>query len=170
MEIISVYCYLRPEFVTALIELFAPKPVKNNCESSKEKMQMAKTYYDHDANLSLIRHTNVAIIGYGSQGHAHALNLKDSGVRIRVGLPTTSSPRIVTNETRNAMKKLLTEIQDGTFARNFIEENKTGCKKFDKIRRQEATHLVEEVGSRLRGSMPFLDPATVKDNGSQSAS
>ena len=41
---------------------------------------MAKTYYDHDADLSLIQAKKVAIIGYGSQGHAHALNLKDSGV------------------------------------------------------------------------------------------
>ena len=51
---------------------------------------MAKTYYDHDADLSLIQQKNVAIIGYGSQGHAHALNLKDSGVRIRVGLPAAN--------------------------------------------------------------------------------
>ena len=51
---------------------------------------MAKTYYDDDADLSLIQQKNVAIIGYGSQGHAHALNLKDSGVQNRVGLPATS--------------------------------------------------------------------------------
>jgi ketol-acid reductoisomerase len=74
----------------------------------------------------------------------------------------TAGPRIVTNETRNAMKKLLAETQDGTFARNFIEENRTGRKKFDETRRQEARHPVEEVGSRLRASMPFLDPVTVK--------
>ena len=47
---------------------------------------MAKTYYDHDADLSLIQAKKVAIIGYGSQGHAHALNLKDSGVQVKVGL------------------------------------------------------------------------------------
>ena len=51
---------------------------------------MAKTYHDQDADLSLIQHKKVAIIGYGSQGHAHALNLKDSGVEVRVGLPATS--------------------------------------------------------------------------------
>ncbi len=51
---------------------------------------MAKIYYDKDANLSLIRGKNVAIIGYGSQGHAHALNLKDSGVKVRVGLAPKS--------------------------------------------------------------------------------
>ena len=51
---------------------------------------MAKTYYDHDADLSLIQAKKVAIIGYGSQGHAHALNLKDSGVQVKVGLAAGS--------------------------------------------------------------------------------
>ena len=47
---------------------------------------MAKTYHDADADLSIIQSKKVAIVGYGSQGHAHALNLKDSGVQVRVGL------------------------------------------------------------------------------------
>ena len=51
---------------------------------------MTKTYHDQDADLSLIQGKKVAIIGYGSQGHAHALNLKDSGVDVRVGLPANS--------------------------------------------------------------------------------
>jgi len=51
---------------------------------------MAKTYYDHDADLSLIQARKVAVIGYGSQGHAHSLNLKDSGVDVRVGLAANS--------------------------------------------------------------------------------
>jgi len=51
---------------------------------------MAKLYYDQDANLDLIRSRKVGIIGYGSQGHAHAGNLADSGVTVRVGLPPTS--------------------------------------------------------------------------------
>jgi len=54
---------------------------------------MATMYYDNDADLALIRGRKVAIIGYGSQGHAHALNLKDSGVSVRVGLPATSRSR-----------------------------------------------------------------------------
>jgi ketol-acid reductoisomerase len=54
---------------------------------------MATMFYDKDADLSLIRSKKVAIIGYGSQGHAHALNLKDSGVDVRVGLPSTSRSR-----------------------------------------------------------------------------
>jgi ketol-acid reductoisomerase len=51
---------------------------------------MATMYYDKDADLSLIQGRKVAVIGYGSQGHAHALNLKDSGVSVRVGLPAGS--------------------------------------------------------------------------------
>ena len=47
---------------------------------------MATIYYDKDADLALLEGKKVAIIGYGSQGHAHALNLRDSGVDVRVGL------------------------------------------------------------------------------------
>jgi ketol-acid reductoisomerase len=54
---------------------------------------MAKVYYDADADLSLIKGRKVAVLGYGSQGHAHALNLRDSGVDVRVGLPATSGSR-----------------------------------------------------------------------------
>ena len=45
-----------------------------------------KVFYDKDADLSLIKGKQVTIIGYGSQGHAHALNLNDSGVKVTVGL------------------------------------------------------------------------------------
>ncbi len=51
---------------------------------------MAKVFYDNDANLELLRNKTVAVIGFGSQGHAHALNLKDSGVNVIVGLPEGS--------------------------------------------------------------------------------
>src|SRR5256886_10694357 len=54
---------------------------------------MATMYYDDAADLKLIQGRKVAIIGYGSQGHAHALNLKDSGASVRVGLPATSRSR-----------------------------------------------------------------------------
>jgi ketol-acid reductoisomerase len=51
-----------------------------------EETKMAKVYYDQDADKSLLKGKQVAIIGYGSQGHAHALNLRDSGVSVVVGL------------------------------------------------------------------------------------
>ena len=54
---------------------------------------MAEIYYDDDADLSLISAKKVAVLGYGSQGHAHALSLRDSGVDVRVGLPAGSGSR-----------------------------------------------------------------------------
>jgi ketol-acid reductoisomerase len=51
---------------------------------------MTKIFYDRDADRALIRGRKVAIVGYGSQGHAHALNLTDSGVAVKVGLRPTS--------------------------------------------------------------------------------
>ena len=54
---------------------------------------MAEMFYDDDADLSVIQGRNVAVLGYGSQGHAHALSLRDSGVDVRVGLPEGSKSR-----------------------------------------------------------------------------
>ncbi len=59
---------------------------------------MAEIYYDDDADLSLIQGKHVAVIGYGSQGHAHALNLRDSGVDVRVGLLESSKSRAKAEE------------------------------------------------------------------------
>jgi ketol-acid reductoisomerase len=53
----------------------------------------AEVFYDDDADLSIISGRKVAVIGYGSQGHAHALSLRDSGVDVRVGLPESSKSR-----------------------------------------------------------------------------
>ena len=54
---------------------------------------MPDVYYDKDADLSLIQDKTIGVIGYGSQGHAHALNLKDSGLKVLVGLHSTSTSR-----------------------------------------------------------------------------
>ena len=54
---------------------------------------MAEMFYDDDADLSILARRNVAVLGYGSQGHAHALSLRDSGVDVRVGLPEQSRSR-----------------------------------------------------------------------------
>jgi len=61
------------------------------CGRREEKMP--NLYYDSSADISLIQAKKVAIIGYGSQGHAHALNLRDSGVSVRVGLHDGSASR-----------------------------------------------------------------------------
>jgi ketol-acid reductoisomerase len=58
----------------------------------------ATVYYDDDAELSIIQGRKVAVIGYGSQGHAHSLNLRDSGVDVRIGLPEGSKSRAKAEE------------------------------------------------------------------------
>src|ERR1700691_5923408 len=55
---------------------------------------MAKRYYEQDGNVSLLKGKTIGIIGYGSQGHAHALNLRDSGLDVIVGLPESSNSRL----------------------------------------------------------------------------
>ncbi len=59
---------------------------------------MARMYYDTDANLDLLAQKTIAIIGYGSQGHAHALNLKDSGMNVIVGLYPGSKSAVKAKE------------------------------------------------------------------------
>ncbi|MBO0870401.1 MAG: ketol-acid reductoisomerase, partial [Micromonosporaceae bacterium] len=58
----------------------------------------AEVYYDDDADLGIVAGKKVAVIGYGSQGHAHALSLRDSGVEVRVGLPEGSRSRAKAQE------------------------------------------------------------------------
>ena len=73
----------------------------------------------------------------------------------------TGGPRVVTDATRDAMRKMLAEIQDGTYARNWIAENEKGRPWFDAMRKQEQTQQVEQVGAALRKMMPFLDAVTI---------
>src|SRR5216683_6769037 len=54
---------------------------------------MATVYYDDEADLGLAQARKIAVLGYGSQGHAHALSLRDSGCEVRVGLPEGSKSR-----------------------------------------------------------------------------
>ncbi len=68
-----------------------------------------------------------------------------------------SGPRIVTDETKAEMKRILTEIQDGTFARNWILENKAGAPAFKATRRREREHGVEKIGRELRKMMSWID-------------
>lgn len=74
----------------------------------------------------------------------------------------TGGPKIVTEETKYVMTQMLKDIQDGTYAETWIEENKAGRPSFNKQRKREQDHLIEKVGSDLRGMMPFIDPVTIK--------
>jgi ketol-acid reductoisomerase len=70
----------------------------------------------------------------------------------------TRGPRIVTEETKAQMKKVLEEIQSGQFAREFVLENQAGKPGFTAMRRQEAEHPIEEVGKDLRAMFSWLKP------------
>jgi len=68
----------------------------------------------------------------------------------------TRGPRVVTEQTRAEMKKILKEIQSGEFAREWMAENATGGKRFPELRAKAAAHPIEEVGERLREMMPWI--------------
>jgi ketol-acid reductoisomerase len=70
----------------------------------------------------------------------------------------TAGPRLITQATRNEMKKLLAEIKDGSFAKAWVEENEKGCPNFLAKRKQEQHMLLEQLGPKLRAMMPFLQP------------
>jgi len=68
----------------------------------------------------------------------------------------TRGPRIITDETRAEMKRILEEIQNGSFAAEFIMENRAGQPRFRALRRRAAAHPIEQVGAELRSMMPWL--------------
>ncbi len=72
----------------------------------------------------------------------------------------TAGPRMVTDETRKAMRALLDEIQSGEFARKWIAEHEAGRPWFTATRAAEQTQLIERVGASLRQMMPFVNPVT----------
>ena len=74
-----------------------------------------------------------------------------------------AGPRIVTPDVKKAMRKLLDEIQDGSFAKKFIADQNSGRKEFEKFRTQDRNHPIEKVGAELRKAMPFLDPVKVEN-------
>jgi len=73
----------------------------------------------------------------------------------------TAGPRLVTAETRNEMRRILSEIRDGKYAKGWIAENESGRAWFEAKRGTERALLVESVGRELRSKMPFLSPVTV---------
>jgi ketol-acid reductoisomerase len=75
----------------------------------------------------------------------------------------TRGPRIVTEETKVEMKRILAEIQTGRFAREFVGENQAGAPSIKAMRRISAEHPIEEVGERLRGMMPWIQKNRLVD-------
>ena len=80
-----------------------------------------------------------------------------------------SGPRIVDARVRDEMRKVLREIQDGTFAAAWIAENEAGQPNFKKMRERGRDHQIEKVGASLRAKMPFLNPVEVVDGQPQAS-
>jgi ketol-acid reductoisomerase len=75
----------------------------------------------------------------------------------------TRGPRIVNEQTKAEMKKILDEIQSGEFAREWMDENATGGKRFPELRRKGQEHQIEEVGQKLRSMMSWISENKVVD-------
>jgi ketol-acid reductoisomerase len=68
----------------------------------------------------------------------------------------TVGSKIITDETKQAMKAVLERVQNGEFAKEWIEESESGAKNLQALRDQDSAHPIEQVGKRLRDMMPFL--------------
>jgi ketol-acid reductoisomerase len=68
-----------------------------------------------------------------------------------------SGPRVINSAVKDEMKRILTEIQDGTFARRWVAEDDAGRPEFTKLREEGAAHPIEQVGKELRGMMSWVD-------------
>ena len=75
-----------------------------------------------------------------------------------------TGPKIITEDTKNAMRGVLKDIQEGVFARNWLLENQIGCTNFMAKRRMEADHQLEKVGAELRNMMSWTKKAKLIDN------
>ena len=81
-----------------------------------------KVYYDKDADLSLIKGKKVTIVGYGSQGHAHANNLKDSGVKVTVGLRKDGASWNKAKKAGLAVKEVAEAVKDADIVMTLIPD------------------------------------------------
>jgi ketol-acid reductoisomerase len=74
----------------------------------------------------------------------------------------TAGAQVVNEQSRAAMKRLLADIQNGSFAERWIDENRTGRTQFSAWRKRDVEHSIEQVGRELRSMMPFIDPKDVR--------
>jgi ketol-acid reductoisomerase len=87
----------------------------------------------------------------GIQGMRHSIsNTAEYG-------DMTRGPRVIGPEVREAMRKILADIQSGEFAKEWIAENRAGAENFQRLREEAAGHQVEQVGAELRGMMPWIE-------------
>ena len=75
----------------------------------------------------------------------------------------TRGPRIITEQTKQEMKRILKEVQSGEFAREFILENQAGAPKLKALRRIGRAHPIEVVGEKLRDMMPWIKASKIVD-------
>jgi ketol-acid reductoisomerase len=88
---------------------------------------------------------------HGIQGMRHSIsNTAEYG-------DMTRGPKVITEETREAMRKILADIQSGEFAKEWIAENEAGQENFQRLREEAANSQVEQVGKRLRSMMPWIE-------------
>jgi ketol-acid reductoisomerase len=80
-----------------------------------------------------------------------------------------SGPRIIDDHVRETMRQVLTEIQDGTFAKRWIAESDGGRQEFERLRAKDRDHQIEQVGAELRSQMAFLNPVVVRAGEAQAA-
>jgi ketol-acid reductoisomerase len=80
-----------------------------------------------------------------------------------------SGPRIIDDHVRQTMRQVLAEIQDGSFARQWIAESDGGREEFERLRAADRDHQIEQVGADLRAQMAFLNPVVVKAGQAQAA-
>ncbi|TMF72724.1 MAG: ketol-acid reductoisomerase, partial [Chloroflexi bacterium] len=69
-----------------------------------------------------------------------------------------SGPRVIDDHVRQSMRKVLAEIQDGSFAERWLDENSNGRENFMAMRKKDADHQIEQVGRELRSMMTWLEP------------
>jgi len=74
-----------------------------------------------------------------------------------------SGPRVVTEETKKEMKRILEDIQSGTFTRNWMLENRVNQTSFKAMRARMASHPIEQVGEKLRDMMPWIKAKALVD-------
>lgn len=108
---------------------------------------MAKVFYDQDVNWEVLKRKKVAIIGYGSQGHAHALNLKESGVDVVVGLYKGSHSAEAARKAGLSVKTVSEAVAEADVTMVLIPDEK------------QADVYKDEIGPNLKkGSAPCLCP------------